>query len=217
MDVLKLLEGQDRVTLNDENRKLLQQALQLVIDSQEDCPICFDTLQSPVITDCKHVFCCSCITKVIGLQGKCPFCRSPLTKESLVEPANEGDDDENFDAEAKSSKTEALVKILQATLKKPTSKVIVFSQWTSFLNIIQNQVAEAGYKFTRIDGSMTASKRDEAIAALDNDADTRVLLASLGACGVGLNLVAADTVILADSCKIFRSMPHLSISVLMFV
>jgi len=202
MDVLKLLEGQEIVPLNDENRKLLQQALQLVIDSQEDCPVCFDSLRSPVITDCKHVFCSACITKVIELQGKCPFCRNRLTKESLVEPTVEGENDDNFDPETKSSKTEALIKILRATLKNPASKVVVFSQWTSFLNIIQHQVAEAGYKFTRIDGSMTASKRDEAIAALENDEGTRVLLASLAVCGVGLNLVAADTVILADSCRL---------------
>ncbi|KAK1598293.1 SNF2 family domain-containing protein [Colletotrichum navitas] len=200
-DLLAVLEGQSVVALNSENIKLLQEALRLYIETQEDCAVCLDTLNNPVITHCKHVFCRGCISKVIEAQHKCPMCRNQLGEDALLEPAPEGDEenDENFDGDAKSSKTEALLKILQATTKDPKSKVIIFSQWTSFLTIIQNQLVEAGYKFTRIDGSMTASKRDAAIHALDHDPDTRVMLASLAVCSVGLNLVAADTVILADS------------------
>ncbi|KAM0280884.1 hypothetical protein ACHAQH_003773 [Verticillium albo-atrum] len=199
-DLLKVLEDQDIVVLNDKNRGLLQQALRLFIETQEDCPVCFDTLGDPVITHCKHVYCRQCITKVIEIQKKCPMCRQPLDMDKLLEPApEEGQEDNKFDAETKSSKTEALLKILQATCKDPESKVVVFSQWTSFLNIIQAQVEEAGYKWTRIDGSMKPDKRDAAITALYDDPDTKIMLASLAVCSVGLNLVAADTVILADS------------------
>ncbi|GKT59324.1 Rad5-like protein [Colletotrichum tofieldiae] len=198
---VKALEGQSVVVLNSENTKILQEALRLYIETQEDCAVCLDTLNKPVITHCKHVFCHACISKVIETQHKCPMCRNQLDEDALLEPAPEGgeEDDENFDSDAKSSKTEALLKILQATTRDPESKVIIFSQWTSFLTIIQKQVVEAGYKFTRIDGSMTAPKRDAAIHALDHDPDTRVMLASLAVCSVGLNLVSADTVILADS------------------
>ena len=51
---MKLLEEQDVVPLNDENRALLQQALQLVIESQEECPVCMEPLTDPVITHCKR-------------------------------------------------------------------------------------------------------------------------------------------------------------------
>ncbi|OLN88164.1 Helicase-like transcription factor [Colletotrichum chlorophyti] len=199
-DLLKVLEDQTVVALNQENIRILQEALRLYIETQEDCAVCLDTLNSPVITHCKHVFCRTCITRVIETQHRCPMCRNELQEGSLLEPAPEGgEEDDDFDSDAKSSKTEALLKIIQATTKDPNSKVIVFSQWTSFLNIIQNQIAEAGYRYARIDGSMPASKRDAAIHALDHDPDTRVLLASLAVCSVGLNLVSADTVILADS------------------
>ncbi|KAK2763465.1 snf2 family helicase [Colletotrichum kahawae] len=201
-DLLKVLEGQSVVALNPENVKILQEALRLYIETQEDCAVCLDTLDSPVITHCKHVFCRGCITKVIQTQNKCPMCRNQLEEDSLLEPAPEGGEeaaDDGFDSDGKSSKTEALVKIVQATTKDPKSKIVIFSQWTSFLNIIQAQIAEAGIKFCRIDGSMTAAKRDAAIDALDNDPNTRVMLASLAVCSVGLNLVSADTVILADS------------------
>lgn len=130
------------------------------------------------------------------------MCRNKLTDESLLEPAPEsaGQAATTLDTETQSSKTEAMLQIVQATLHNDGSKIIVFSQWTSFLNIVQNVLQGAGIKFTRIDGSMKAEKRDQAIGALDNDPDTRVLLASLAVCSVGLNLVSADTVILSDSC-----------------
>ncbi|KAK3936758.1 putative SWI/SNF-related matrix-associated actin-dependent regulator of chromatin subfamily A member 3-like 1 [Diplogelasinospora grovesii] len=200
-DLLKLLEDKDIVELTEENRALLQQALQLVIESQEDCPVCFESLANPLITHCKHVFCRACITKVIEIQHKCPMCRAELSEDKLLEPAPEhsAKEEEQIDSETKSSKTEALLKILQATLKKDGSKVIIFSQWTSFLTVIQRQLDEVGYKYTRIDGSMNTAKRDAAMHALDSDPDTRIMVASLAVCSVGLNLVAADTVILADS------------------
>lgn len=204
VDLLKSLEGQDVVELNEKNREILQQALRLFIENQEECPVCIDDLSSPVITHCKHVFCGDCIRKVIETQGKCPMCRAKLDSEKqLLEPAPEssGQEDEQLDTDTQSSKTEALLKILQATLTKPGSKVIIFSQWTSFLTIIENQLKANGYKYTRIDGSMTTEKRDTAMRVLQEDPDTRIMLASLAVCSVGLNLVAADTVILADSCK----------------
>lgn len=199
--LMKLFEGQDVVPFNEKNTALLQEALRLYLESQEDCAICFDIPSGPVITNCKHVFCRACITKAIQIQHKCPMCRNKLSEDCLLEPSPEGSFDENFDITTQSSKTDALLQILRATMKNKGSKVVIFSQWTSFLNIIQNQLDAAGIKYCRIDGSMNTDKRDRAIQALDNDPDTRVMLASLAVCSVGLNLVSADTVILSDSCK----------------
>ena len=199
-DLLKLLEDQNVVAFTDENRALLQEALRLYIESQEECAICYEPPTGPVITNCKHVFCRECIAKAIHFQHKCPMCRNALSEDCLLEPAVEGADDAEFDAETQSSKTDAMMQIVQATIKKPGSKLVIFSQWTSFLNIVQNQLGVAGIKYTRIDGSMTADRRDRAIRDLEEDPDTVVLLASLAVCSVGLNLVSADTVILSDSC-----------------
>lgn len=190
------------MVLNKENCKALQVLLQLCIDSRDECSICLEELNNPVITACKHIFCRECIERTIGLQHKCPMCRGQLAdNQCLVEPAIEEKtmEDEDIDIETKSSKTEALMSILTAGRRDPESKVVIFSQWTSFLNIIQHQLNEAGFKYTRIDGTMSAQVRDAAVTALESDPDTKILLASLSVCSVGLNLVAADTVILADS------------------
>lgn len=201
-DLLALLENDDVVALTKENRAALQALLQLSIDSQDECAICLENLHNPVITACKHVFGQECIERTIDLQHKCPMCRSELAEKGcLVHPAvdEEAVEEADIDVETKSSKTEALMSILKASRRDPLSKVVIFSQWTSFLNIIQHQLEEAGMKFARVDGSMAATARDSAINSFEGDPDVRILLASLAVCSVGLNLVAADTVILADS------------------
>lgn len=200
---MQMLKDQDVVPLTEKNRALLQEALRLYIDSQDDCVICYDTPTGPVITNCQHVFCRHCITRAIQLQGKCPMCRNPLAEDNLLDPAPEGTFDETFDTDKQSSKTEAMLHIVRATLKNDGSKVVIFSQWTSFLDIVQKQLELAGLKYCRVDGSMNTDKRDRAIDALDNDSETRIMLASLAVCSVGLNLVSADTVILSDSCESF--------------
>jgi SWI/SNF-related matrix-associated actin-dependent regulator of chromatin subfamily A3 len=201
-DLLAILATDDVVELNDENRAALQVLLQLSIDSRDECSVCLEELHDPRITTCKHVFGGDCIERVIELQHKCPMCRAELVdKDCLVKPAEEekAAEDDDIDVETKSSKTEALMSILQASRKDPKSKVVIFSQWTSFLNIIQFQLQEAGMKYARIDGTMSAAVRDIGMHALETDPSTKILLASLSVCSVGLNLVAADTVILADS------------------
>jgi len=202
--LMSLLENQKTVDLSSENIKALQSLLQVSIESREDCPICLDDLHNPVITSCAHAFGSECITRVIETQHKCPMCRAELPDDgSLVQPAVDyGDDasdpikDENTST---STKVEALLKILKVALKDPGTKVVVFSQWCRFLDIIQPALEEVGYGIARIDGSMPAQARDEALRKLERDPRTTIMLASLGVCAVGLNLVAANTVVLCDS------------------
>jgi len=200
--VMEQLEKHGTVALTPETRKGLESILQVHIESQEDCPICLDSLHNPVITACGHSFGTECITRVIETQKKCPMCRAELPDDSvLVSPANEcGDEakDDEMDLNASSSKLEAMMSILTAT-KTKGDKTIIFSQWTRFLDIVEARLIKEGYKYCRIDGTMSAQKRDAALHALESDDDTTIMLASLGVCAVGLNLVAANQIILSDS------------------
>ncbi|KAF8429565.1 helicase SWR1 [Tirmania nivea] len=199
--------------MSDEMRRLLQEMLQLAIDSQDDCPICLDTLHSPRITICKHIFGLECISRVVEAQHKCPMCRTDLadiTGACLVEPFPDIKPTQSQALEdgtvlpSSSSKIDALVKILQATRENdPTNKTIVFSQWTKYLDLVGPHLTFTNFRFCRIDGTMSVQNRDKAIARLalpDGDPDAiDVMLASLGVASVGLNLVAANQVILTDS------------------
>ncbi|CAO2649002.1 Nn.00g099510.m01.CDS01 [Neocucurbitaria sp. VM-36] len=210
--IMAQLEAEGAVDLTEENKGALQKMLQLSIESQEDCPICLDTFKEPVITTCAHIFCTSCLERVIDTQHKCPMCRNEL--ESLnattVRPAKEAAaqaaprTQEQIANKASlekcmSTKVEALLDILKASSRDPTNKTIIFSQWTSFLDIIEPHLTFHGLNYTRIDGSMSATQRDTALEALESDPSTTIMLASLSVCSVGLNLVAANQVIMADS------------------
>lgn len=200
--ILEMLSQQDKLDLTPENQEALQKMLQLSIDSQEDCPVCMETPPNPVITCCGHIFCYECIERVIETQHKCPMCRAHLDTPAttLVRPPKESSRESiGFDPDSSSSKIEALMNILNATQKKPGVKTVVFSQWTSFLNILEPHLDEAGINYTRIDGSMSALDRDAAMDALSAQPNCTVMLASLAVCSVGLNLVAASQVILADT------------------
>ncbi|KAJ5775237.1 uncharacterized protein N7511_000248 [Penicillium nucicola] len=200
--LLTVLEEHKIVPLTPENVKALQDMLQLQIESQEPCPICLDNLDQPVITACAHAYCRGCIEEVIERQHKCPLCRAEIKDNNvLVSPAaNLGEDDGmQADPGSPSSKIETLVKILTAQGQAPGTKTVVFSQWTSFLDLIEPQLQQHGIKYARVDGKMQSLNRDNSINAFTHDPDCVVLLASLSVCSVGLNLVAANQVILADS------------------
>lgn len=200
--VLAQLQNQKTLDLTPENKTALQDMLQIQIESQEDCPICLETLHNPVITTCAHAFGQECISRVIETQKKCPMCRADLGDDAcLVHPANECGDaiaDDEMDLTQSSTKLESMMEILSAT-KAEGDKTIVFSQWTRFLDIVQARLDRDGYKYCRIDGTMNAQKRDAALRALDEDPKCTIMLASLGVCAVGLNLTAANQVILADT------------------
>lgn len=200
--LLAMLEQKKVVELTPENVKALQDVLQLQIESQEMCAICLDNLSQPVITACAHAFDRSCIEQVIERQHKCPLCRAEIKDSALVSPLTEmGEDAEavDVDSSAPSSKIEALVKILTAKGQAEGTKTVVFSQWTSFLDIVEPHLTNNNVRFTRIDGKLNSNKRDQAIADFTNDPTCSVLLASLSVCSVGLNLVAANQVVLCDS------------------
>ena len=204
--LLALVEENKIVDIMDPaNHQALQDLLRIRVESQEDCPVCIDTFRHPVITACAHAFCRDCIEKVIETQRRCPMCRAELTDAAtLLQPtAGMGEDeDENvpeIDADTTSSKIEALIKLLTASEKEGNKTVVFSHQWTSFLDLVQAQLTKRGLTFTRLDGRMNAAGRDVAIETLNTDEDCTIMLASLGVCSVGLNLVAADQVILCDS------------------
>ena len=73
----------------------------------------------------------------------------------------------------------------------------MFSGFTQFLDVIETELRKAGYVTARIDGTKTATQRAAAQDALRRG-EARVLLVSTRAGGVGLNLVRANHVVMAD-------------------
>jgi SNF2 family DNA or RNA helicase len=95
-----------------------------------------------------------------------------------------------------STKITHLLKILG---KEATQhKFIVFSQFTSMLDLIEPFLRQKGFKYTRYDGSMKNDQREASLSKLRNDKNCRVLLCSLKCGSLGLNLTAATRVVILE-------------------
>ncbi|KAH9663207.1 helicase lymphoid-specific [Citrus sinensis] len=89
---------------------------------------------------------------------------------------------------------------LLARLFARNHKVLVFSQWTKILDIMEYYFSEKGYEVCRIDGSVRLDERKIQIQDFnDVNSSYRIFLLSTRAGGLGINLTAADTCILYDS------------------
>jgi superfamily II DNA or RNA helicase len=98
-------------------------------------------------------------------------------------------------APASSSKLERLAEALELAAAEG-HKALVFSQWTSLLDLIEPRLQTAGLDFVRLDGS--TRDRGEVVNQFQGEGGPPVMLISLKAGGVGLNLTAADHVFLCD-------------------
>lgn len=76
--------------------------------------------------------------------------------------------------------------------------MLVFSQWTRLLDLLEVLLQDIDISFLRLDGSTPVRTRQGLIDTFNNDSSISVFLLSTKAGGLGINLTAADTVILHD-------------------
>ncbi|KAK7261115.1 hypothetical protein RIF29_27419 [Crotalaria pallida] len=180
------------------------------------CDICHQAAEDPVVTACEHVFCKACLIDFSASLGQvsCPSCSQLLT---LDFTSNKDVEDrakkttikgfrsssilnriqlENFQT---STKIEALREEIWFMIGRDGSaKGIVFSQFPSFLDLINHSLKMSGISCVQLDGTMTLSARDAAVKRFNDDPDCKIFLMSLKAGGVALNLTVASHVFIMD-------------------
>ncbi|EAW07531.1 putative SNF2 family helicase/ATPase PasG [Aspergillus clavatus NRRL 1] len=98
-----------------------------------------------------------------------------------------------------SGKMLLLDRLVPCLLKKG-HKILIFSQFKTQLDILQDWATQLrGWNCCRIDGAISQTDRQAQIKAFNSDSHFKIFLLSTRAGGQGINLVAADTVILFDS------------------
>jgi len=98
---------------------------------------------------------------------------------------------------ARSSKLDELSDLLDALLSANGRKIVMFSEWTSMLDLVEPILLRLKADFVRLDGSVPQKKRQALIGGFVQDPKRRIFLAT-NAGSVGLNLQAADTVVNID-------------------
>ena len=98
-----------------------------------------------------------------------------------------------------SGKMVLLLKLL-TKLRDEGHRVLIFSQFTAMLDLLQRFLRLANFTFTRIDGSIRGNTREDAIQSFNDESKgIFCFLLSTRAGGVGITLTSADTVIIFDS------------------
>jgi SNF2 family DNA or RNA helicase len=119
--------------------------------------------------------------------------------EADYETASQPDEEEDagsLGALIASTKIKRLMKLLHAEADE--HKFIVFSQFTSMLDLIEPFLHRDGLVFARYDGKMRNDQREASLNLLRKDDRTRILLCSLKCGSLGLNLTAASRVIIIE-------------------
>ncbi|ORY86134.1 SNF2 family N-terminal domain-domain-containing protein [Protomyces lactucae-debilis] len=190
-------------------------ALQQIMDEAEnECPICSaEPMEQQTVARCFHSACKSCFTGHIkfmkdrGEEPLCHTCRKPVSEQDLQEViryAQEGDQKDQvllrpIQQTEGSAKVDALLHRLQETKRAtPNIKSVVFSQFTSFLDLIGKSLRRHRLQFVRLDGSMSLKERALVLEKFRSAPANMTLIISLKAGGVGLNLTSANHVYMLD-------------------
>ncbi|GES60613.1 DNA excision repair protein Rad16 [Aspergillus terreus] len=177
------------------------------------CNICDEPAEEAIRSRCHHEFCRQCAKDYIRSFDAdsvvdCPRCHIPLSID-FEQPDIEQEEEHvkknsiinriRMEDWTSSTKIEMLVyELYRLRSKKQTHKSIVFSQFTSMLQLVEWRLRRAGFNTVMLDGTMTPAQRQKSIDYFMNNVDVEVFLVSLKAGGVALNLTEASRVFIVD-------------------
>ncbi|KAG5363584.1 DNA repair protein [Yarrowia sp. B02] len=171
-----------------------------------ECPICAEDISKLAISKCLHMGCVHCLADNVRFQESkkqepvCCICRQPAGLKDIFEVERTGKDGQDIrlrklSDRPRSSKLVALVSKLKELPKG--AKSVVFSQFTSYLDIIQTELRREKFQAFRFDGTLSRQQRTDVLKSF-GQSDGSVLLISLKTGGVGLNLVTANYAFIMD-------------------
>jgi DNA repair protein RAD5 len=228
MDLSSLIERFTADSDEDVNKFGAHVLKQIQDEADAECPLCFEEpMNEQAVTGCWHSACKECLLTYINHQRdkgeipRCFNCREPINARDVFEVVRHDHIVEqpahSFSSEAApsatqtprislrriglsgSAKTQALLTHLKKDLKEdPKGKTVVFSQFTSFLDLIEPALTRDHIPFLRFDGSMSQKARAAVLTDFTSSPRPFVLLLSLRAGGVGLNLTCARNVFMMD-------------------
>ncbi|KAI9678672.1 MAG: DNA helicase rad5 [Caeruleum heppii] len=196
---------------------------QIQDETSNECPICSEEpMLDPAVTGCWHSACKKCLLDYIEHQKdqgdlpRCFSCREPINQRDIFEVIRHSLDEDLYSASSPStsdgpritlrrigSNSSAKIAALTVALRQirtidPSTKSVVFSQFTSFLDLIEPALRRDNIPYLRFDGSMAQKARTTILTSFRESGKGMVLLLSLRAGGVGLNLTQASRVFMMD-------------------
>lgn len=190
-----------------DNTDTLQQASKQLKSYNEttdnECPVCYDNLANGTASPCGHQCCTKCWDKIMrfGIH-KCPMCRTDVLTINVSQPTrNLTNNDHSLHQELKlSSKIRHLINIIHEK-RTLSEKIVIVSQWVKMLDIVKDIVSETfrDIRSVTLQGNASMKSRHQSISDFQNDHSIEICYISLMSSAEGINLTAANNLILLDS------------------
>jgi len=178
------------------------------IDLEQNCSICFDTLNNASLTPCGHIFCKECLEMCLQVKKRCPMCKADLSGKEIYSVDSKKDDESESEPEEDNplikkygSKLGKLISIVRTIITNDDNRIIIFSQWDRMLNLIGKSLSDNGVANSFIKGNVWT--RNSAISKfkLGKDStgeDNKVIMLSLSNAASGTNLTEATHIIFVE-------------------
>lgn len=151
----------------------------------------------PQLSSCSHLICGSCFERDAAGTTTCPHYPShrklPI---STLSSSLSVEEDPFIGTKAVSTKIKALLKDLEMHIEQ--EKAVVFSFWTSTLDVIEERLKQRGIGYMRFDGKVSNKRRGVLLKSFHEDASVRVALITISCGAVGLDLTSASRAYLME-------------------
>ncbi|XP_017057176.1 transcription termination factor 2 [Drosophila ficusphila] len=127
-----------------------------------------------------------------------PTCSSADTLDATRALKLLNPDNPIFEFARPSAKLSLVIEKLEELLNGTNDKIIVTSQWLGYLSIIRKRLQDQSWETLDFTGQLSAKDREQVLRDFNENNDKRVLLLSLTAGGVGLNLNVANHMLMVD-------------------
>lgn len=165
--------------------------------SEKQCAICMENYDNPILLECTHVFCGSCIIQWIRQNPNrraCPTCRVPIQCKKLTAIVDQKPPSEPAEARPQVlNKEETLLKLLR---EKPQGRFLVFSRIDSTFYNVTQRLHEANVPHAEIKGSTAQMMK---ILERFRNGELRVILLNTHHAGSGIDISSATDVVIFHS------------------
>lgn len=182
--------------------------------AKDVCPICFDTMEKPIMLDCTHMFCGSCIMtwmkthEANGSIVKCPNCRTGIDRKKMVaivkeDEASTSDGVKGKKGTAKKEQKDEPPKILpkpetvmKIIAEKPEGRFLIFSLHDHSFHDVITKLDESDITYSELKGH--TGQMMKTLEKFKNG-DTKVIMLNATHLGSGIDISSATDVILFHS------------------
>ena len=168
---------------------------------EDNCAICLESIEQPgFVRGCKHVFCYRCIrSSVQHGNHQCPLCRGSVRDILTLRPPQAEEKDDSPEEEPQ--RDVKLTFVTEEILRAPADdKFVIFSNYKSTLHALSSAFGESGIPFLTLAGTLSVRQRSGIMKRFSEDPSIRALLLPIRNTAVGLNIIAANRVILMEPC-----------------